>query len=389
MSRQCFICSNDNLDNLFNQKWSVAGCGEIQMGIGICSNCGMTLQDPIVPNAIMLKWYSQIGNYANPSRSGKPSKEKVKCVDNQLDFLKKYVLNKGNAFQVGCSDGYTLSRFKEDGFDVMGIDPSPAAAKISNALYKIKPITGFFENYQPKTRDKYDLIILTHILEHLYDPTISLIKCQDLLNPGGHLLVEVPALIHPEKWSISFFTFEHVNYFSQISMNNLLEKAGFSILGDWSLTLDRRDYPVMTCLAKKNASLKTVEIISDYDKSKYECEYFLKKNNEMWQSINNHLENELKEISHCIIWAAGIHTSQLLANTSLEDMTDIDYLVDIDPQKENIQLGRYLIRSPDSINFSDPTLGIIISSFEAENEIFKGIMSKNNLKVKTIKLHNK
>ena len=70
------------------------------MGIGICSNCGMTLQDPIVPNSIMLKWYSQIGNYANPSRSGKPSKEKVKCVDNQLDFLKKYVLNKGNAFQV-------------------------------------------------------------------------------------------------------------------------------------------------------------------------------------------------------------------------------------------------------------------------------------------------
>jgi hypothetical protein len=117
-------------------------------------------------------------------------------------------------------------------------------------------------------------------------------------------------------------------------MNNLLEKAGFSILGDWSLTLDRKDYPVITCLARKNISLKTVEIISDYDKSKYECEYFLKKNNEMWQSINNHLENELKGISHCIIWAAGIHTSQLLANNSLEDMTDIDYLVDIDPQKK-------------------------------------------------------
>lgn len=389
MSRKCFICNDYNLENIFNQKWKVAGCTEVDIGIGICLSCGMTLQDPIVPNSKMSKWYSQIGNYTNPSRSGKPSIAKIKGVDNQIKCLKKYVLNTGRAFQVGCSDGYTLSRFKEGGYDVMGIDPSPNAAEVSNKLYGIKPTVGFFENYIPKKEDKYDLIILTHILEHLYDPSISLNKCNELLALDGNLLIEVPALTHPENWSISFFTFEHVNYFSQISMNNLLEKSGFSILGDWSISLDRTDYPVMTGIAKKKSSLDTIEIVSDFERAKYECEYFLQKNKNMWENINQHLKNELNDISHIIIWAGGIHTSQLLANTDLEFITVVDYVVDIDPQKENLQIGKYKIRNPEFINFNDPTLGIVISSFEAEEDIYKNIISKENLKSKVIKLHNK
>lgn len=389
MSRKCFICNNYNLVNIFNQKWKVVGCDEIEIGIGICSECGMTLQDPIVPNSTMFKWYSQMGNYTNPSRGGQPSIAKIKGVDNQIKCLKKYVLNTGNAFQVGCSDGYTLSRFKEEGYDVMGIDPSSNAAEVSNKLYGVKPIVGFFENYKPIKEEKYDLIILTHILEHLYDPLLSLNKCNELLAANGNLLIEVPALIHPENWSISFFTFEHVNYFSQVSMNNLLEKAGFTIVGDWSLTLDRNDYPVMTGIAKRKSSQETIEIVSDYERSKYVCGYFLQKNKNMWQNINQHLKNELNDISHIIIWAGGIHTSQLLANTDLEFMSDIDCIVDMDPQKENLYIGKYIIRKPDTINFSDPTLGIVISSFESEEDIYKDIMSKTNIKSKVIKLHNK
>ena len=377
MSRKCFICNNCSLVNIFNQNWKVAGCDEIEIGIGICPECGMTLQDPIVPNSTMFKWYSQIGNYTNPSRAGKPSPAKIKCVDNQIKCLKEHVINKtGSVFQVGCSDGYTLSRFKEEGYDVMGIDPSSNAAEVSNKLYGIKPFVGFFENYNPIKKVKYDLIILTHILEHLYDPLLSLNKCNELLSSEGNLLIEVPALIHPENWSISFFTFEHVNYFSQVSMNNLLEKAGFTIVGDWSLTLDRDDYPVMTGIAKRKYSQNIIEIASDYERSRSVCEYFLNKNKNMWLEINKHLKNETNDISHIIIWAGGIHTSQLLANTDLEFMSDIDCIVDIDPQKENLKIGKYKIRKPDTINFSDPTLGIVISSIEAEEDIYKNIISK-------------
>ena len=109
----------------------------------------------------------------------------------------------------------------------------------------------------------------------------------------------------------------------------------------------------------------------------------------MWEDINQHLKNELNNISHIIIWAGGIHTSQLLANTDLEFITAIDYVVDMDPQKESLKIGKYIIRNPDTINFSDPTLGIVISSFEAENDIYENIISKKNLKSRVIKLHDK
>ncbi|MBT6470995.1 MAG: class I SAM-dependent methyltransferase [Candidatus Marinimicrobia bacterium] len=385
--RKCFICGNSHGELLFNDYWKVSGCDQVEVGIRICLDCGMVLQDPIVPDSIMSKWYSQIGNYANPSRNGKPSIAKVAAVDHQIEHLKKYVSKPGNAFQVGCSDGYTLSRFKEEGWQVGGVDPSPIAAEVSNVLYGIKPTVGFFENYTPKTGEKYDLIILTHVLEHLYDPVLSLKKCLELLAPEGELLIEVPALTHPENWSISFFTFEHVNYFSQISMENSLRKSGFSIQGEWNVHLERKDYPVMTCIAKKDTTKKVSSIISDYKKAKNSCEYFLKNVNAMWVNIDKHLSREFKKITHIVIWAAGIHTSQLLANTSIESNIVIDYLVDMDPQKRDFKLGEYDIRDPDSINFNDPTLGIVISSFEAEDEIYKTIISKVNLKANVIRLH--
>ena len=389
MSRTCFICGNSDENHLFDDHWQVAGCGGIKVGIRICKDCGMVLQDPIVPDSIMSNWYSQIGNYTNPSRNGKPSVQKVAAVDHQIKHLQKYVSNTGSAFQVGCSDGYTLSRFKDEGWQVAGVDPSPAAAEVANALYGIEPTVGFFESYTPKINEKYDLIILTHVLEHLYDPILSLQKCMELLTPEGHLLIEVPALIHPENWSISFFTFEHVNYFSPISMENTLRKSGFSIMGDWNLLLERSDYPVMTCIAKADRAIKVTNTISDYNEAKNSCEYFLKNVNKMWMDIDDHLSKKLKKVTHIIIWAAGIHTSQLLSNTNIEKNTVIDYLVDIDSQKSNLQLGEYAIRDPDTIDFNDPTLGIIISSFEAEDEIYKTITSKANLKANVIRLHKR
>ena len=48
-------------------------------------------------------------------------------------------------------------------------------------------------------KKKYDLIIMSHVLEHLFDPLKALKKCSKSQNVGQHILVEVPLFENVEK----------------------------------------------------------------------------------------------------------------------------------------------------------------------------------------------
>jgi len=93
-------------------------------------------------------------------------------------------------------------------------------------------------------------------------------------------------------------------------------------------------------------------------------------------------------LDHTVIWGAGIHTSQLLARTRLEQHTGIDYLVDSDSSKWGLELGGYEVKNPDEIDYADPTLGIVISSFDSELEILRSLTSRSP-KAAVITLYNK
>jgi SAM-dependent methyltransferase len=69
--------------------------------------------------------------------------------------------------------------------------------------------------------EKYDLIILEHVLEHVSNPYSSLVNLFNLLNPGGHLIVVTPFLIkiHPSPIDCTRWT--------ALGLSFLLEDVGF------------------------------------------------------------------------------------------------------------------------------------------------------------------
>lgn len=387
--RTCFVCQGATGDILFSENWLIAGCDTVNVGIRICAECGMVLQDPVVPHSVMSRWYSLMGNYANPSRDGCPASSKIDAVNRQLEYLRRFTAQTGRAFQVGCSDGYTLSRIRQEGWEVSGVDPSEKATALARSLYGLEIHVGFFETYETNHLDKYDLIILTHVLEHLYDPISALDKCRRMLAPGGLILVEVPALVYPDQWSISFFTFEHLNYFSPSTLANSLNMSGLEICADIEVIGGQTDYPVMLCVAKVRKTSHLGRVDTVYSESSRDCMKFMTRISKMWYDIDAHLITSLRRVSRTVIWAAGIHTSQLLAHTNLENYTTIVGIVDSDSQKWGLKLGAYTVTEPNSIDFADPSLAIVISSFDSEGEIYDYIKSQPLLKSEIIRLHER
>jgi SAM-dependent methyltransferase len=87
---------------------------------------------------------------------------------------------------VGCGGGRLLRRMQRCGFtNLRGVDPYAPQA-VTERGFKIDQAE--LESVQ----GKFDLIILSHVLEHLADPVATLVTARGLLNPKGTILARVP-----------------------------------------------------------------------------------------------------------------------------------------------------------------------------------------------------
>jgi 2-polyprenyl-3-methyl-5-hydroxy-6-metoxy-1,4-benzoquinol methylase len=140
-----------------------------------------------------------------------------------------------NVLDYGCNTGRHASFVKESyGCNVMGADINTAAIaackKKGIPAEMISPI--FFEKY----KSSFDIIINSHVLEHVDDPKIFLVKLRGLLKEDGIFVITIPQerirgdITTPQiLYFLLRFKFEnpHKHKFSKNELYSLLEEAGF------------------------------------------------------------------------------------------------------------------------------------------------------------------
>ena len=121
-------------------------------------------------------------------------------------------------FEAGCGAGGIIYAFKEHGADVSGCDFGENYLRYGRSkdlnLYDGEPdLTKTPANSQ-------DLVILSHVLEHLNHPIEYVNNLVEMIAPEGYLLIQVPGLlaIHEQYGSpIRYFQNAHVNNFMGIT----------------------------------------------------------------------------------------------------------------------------------------------------------------------------
>jgi len=147
----------------------------------------------------------------------------------QFRYLKPHL--KGNTlFEIGPGEGFVLELFEKNNFDVFGIEASKENLKIiQNKLQNGKIQTGFAEDI-PKIDKKFDVIIMSHVLEHLVDCRKILSNIKNLLTTDGIFFIEVPNCDQLESLEHSIFTQPHLHHFTKSSLQILLEDLDFKII---------------------------------------------------------------------------------------------------------------------------------------------------------------
>ena len=166
----------------------------------------------------------------------------------------------GHLLEVGSGNGHFINFLAKAGYQVTGIDPSPSQCEIAKSLgLKVHQTTLQEAAKIEPLRERFDIVIMMNVLEHLPDAPAALYDVACFLKPGGHLLIKVPnefsvvqkaaseALGHSAWWISDP---DHVNYFDRNSLALLAEDKGFDVLKvtadfpiDWFLLMGE-DYVV-------------------------------------------------------------------------------------------------------------------------------------------------
>ena len=112
-----------------------------------------------------------------------------------LDAEMRYLpLNTPGArvLDVGCGNGKFLRLARAIGWEVAGADPDPKAVEICR-IAGLEVREGGVEAFLHKPK-YFDVVTLSHVIEHVYEPKLFLRQCLKLLKPGGQIFIDTPNL---------------------------------------------------------------------------------------------------------------------------------------------------------------------------------------------------
>jgi SAM-dependent methyltransferase len=92
---------------------------------------------------------------------------------------------------VGCGMGRYLIAAQRLGFETLGFEPSANHARVAREHFDLPVVSDYFD--QDRLDGKvFDLIMLSHVIEHIYDPKSFVMGLVQVLKPGGALIIITP-----------------------------------------------------------------------------------------------------------------------------------------------------------------------------------------------------
>jgi 2-polyprenyl-3-methyl-5-hydroxy-6-metoxy-1,4-benzoquinol methylase len=145
-------------------------------------------------------------------------------------LLRKHA-NGPRLLDVGYGSGYLLRTARAHGFDVYGVETSRAlTSKLDAMLGRNLAVAHLGEGELPW--GSFDVIVMTHVLEHIAEPRPVLAQLLAALNPGGVLYLAVP---DSDSWQFRIFGKEwdavnpvaHYQFFNETSLTHALRESQF------------------------------------------------------------------------------------------------------------------------------------------------------------------
>lgn len=378
--RRCPICEHTEGQVLHTQNFSLPEKSVLPGSYDVvsCGNCGFCFADTTASQKDYDLYYNQMSKY----------EDKETASGGGLDAIDKARLNLAAAIidencqsksasilDIGCANGGLLHCLKEKGYEnLTGID----ITRICVENVKKAGFNAFFGgifNLEELGDNKYDVVILSHVLEHVHDLQRTVQNLKTLLSPNGIIYIEVPdASRYFNYYVVPFYYFdcEHINHFDINALKNLFEDADFkcSTFNEREIKVSATTpYPAVSAIFRKENQSNIPKIHKTENVVRSIIRYIEISNQ---KSDFNEIDELIKSKTPVLVWGAGMYTLRLLENSPLKSC-QINYFMDKDFKKQGNSINHIEIKNPIEVLKSDKTSIIIVASAIYGQEIEKEI----------------
>ena len=141
-----------------------------------------------------------------------------------------------NFLDVGAGYGFFSYEAKKYGFEVTALELNEESRKIFMLMNGFEPLNVVFnEEFANKNAGKFDVILLSQVLEHIPMKSKPISNIYKLLSPRGICVISVPLFrssisVLQGKNDMFITPPEHLNFFSIKGLRSLLKNNGFDLI---------------------------------------------------------------------------------------------------------------------------------------------------------------
>jgi 2-polyprenyl-3-methyl-5-hydroxy-6-metoxy-1,4-benzoquinol methylase len=229
----CPICNCKNIANYLKSKdyrLKKKVGGNIEIHLRRCNECEHIWQFPY-PNEVDIpefydeEFYNNKKNYLNRLLNNFQYSRLKRLIEKFFNNKKIKLLD------FGAGQGQLMRYLTDNGYEVDGTEISKSGIDIGEKVFGLR-IIGDPLNYLNNANTSYDLVIASHVIEHLVDPYKYMVLINKLIKKGGCIALEVPNI---NSWESKIFRDKyihldvprHIHHFSNKSLSILLKKTGF------------------------------------------------------------------------------------------------------------------------------------------------------------------
>ena len=194
-------------------------------------------------------------------------------LDEDLERIYEYKKS-GNLLEIGCGTGAFLSLASRMGFNVTGVEPRKEYAEYGATKYGLDIIQGLVGDPRQCISledDKYDVVVLNEVIEHVLDINAFISAVKKCMKVGGLLYLTTPdvhslyAFLFRVNWD-QYHVCWHHHFFNKQTLKYSLNLYGFKVVKTWPTYLGQ---PIIwrriikQILIKLNISLNTIALIAE------------------------------------------------------------------------------------------------------------------------------
>lgn len=322
-----------------------------------CLECGMvyaSLGKPVDYAA------ESIYAFKNASGSGGTQDDKIKQESLAWMIHDFGVLKDDTILDIGCAQGGLLQALRNRGFlELSGMDPSEECTEAVRNC-GIHAYTGMLDDPELNT---YELVIMSHVLEHVADLHMAVNGVKRRLESGGRVYVEVPDATRYARYNIPFLDFnaEHINHFGPASLARVFSSFYIERFGRRELRLPN------------GAMYSAIWILANHAKDAVSSEIrgYIAQSVAQLKAINAKFEKELEGETEVCFWGANSYFANL-ANLPVFKRVKIVQIVDRNPKLWSKTIGGLKVMQSLSVRGDIP---IVIGSCVAIESIKADILA--------------